>query len=55
MLGGDEGQAAPRRHLLKPAEFPHGGDHAAREEGDVGEGAVAAMRDWARTRACAKR
>ncbi len=38
MLGGDEGQAAPRRHLLKPAEFPHGSDHAAREEGDVGEG-----------------
>src|SRR5271165_7485305 len=30
--------AAPRRHLLKPAELPHGSDHAAREEGDVGEG-----------------
>ena len=38
MLGGAEGQATPRRHLLKPAELPHGSDHAAREEGDVGEG-----------------
>ena len=37
MLGGVEGQAAPR-HLLKPAELPHGSDHAAREEGHVGEG-----------------
>jgi hypothetical protein len=27
-----------RRHLLKPAELPTGGDHAPREEADVGEG-----------------
>ena len=38
MLGGVEGQAAPHRHLLEPAELRNGGDHAAREEGDVGEG-----------------
>jgi hypothetical protein len=55
MLRGIEGQAALHRHLLKPAELRNGGDHAAREEGDVGEGAVAVMREWARTWAWAKR
>ena len=38
MHGGVEDHAAPRRHLLKPAELPDGGDHAPREQADVGEG-----------------
>jgi hypothetical protein len=37
MHGGVEGQAAPSRHLLKPAKLPHDGDHAPGEEADVGE------------------
>jgi hypothetical protein len=50
-----EGQAPPSRHLLKPTELPNSGDHAPGEETDVDEGAPAAMRDWARTSACANR
>ena len=52
---GRRGPGRAGRHLLKPAELPHDGDHAPGEEADVREGAPAAMRDWARTSACANR
>ena len=38
MHGGVEDHPAPRRHLLKPAQLTHGGDHAPGEQADVGEG-----------------
>ncbi len=55
MHGGVKDQPAPRRHLLKPAELPNGSDHAAHEEGDVGEGGRGRDAGLARTRTCAKR